>query len=690
MEENNNSIVEINSDTEDTLYDNDKLVIEDATKEEQIVVKPTKRHRKLSKKGLIIIITGIILLLAIIGVIVYFVFFKEDKKQNKEPEVEKVIIQKDNYIYEDGILKVKNASGSEIGTYECVDKDIEKCYVAYLTNEDDNDMPKYVDEAGKELNLRSSVYFNRFVFIYDEDTIKLYDLVDKETIKELSLIKTPDTKSALIIGKDKDNKYGLLELTSDKVNTLLEFKYESLSLQDDPEIVVYNDGKSSYLLDLKGEKVTNPLKGTIKSFNPLYIALYNKNYSLYDYQGTKLLSDFDFISFYQGYIITVKNSKIYVYDQDLSKVNEEGISINAKSYVTSFVFDSNNNFKESNKAFDVDAGDGFVKIATENGLVEKTFNTYEAIINKRYDYVSYLDGVLYIYKNKEKTNRLGTYDCANLNDVRSADDSFKNCFIALSTDIINENGENYYVPIVANKYIIVNDTREVESPKINIYDVVDNKYATGSKTNYKSVDFKDSDANIKSIDSNNNVFAFENASGNFGILSIDKNGLSNIIKFSDANNGGVTKKISIFKDNYFLVERDKNYLYSKNGELINSSIYSIEDYINGKLIVKNDKYYIIYSNGTILSNDYLYVKLYDNYYVGINKDNKLNIYNYTNNTGLIEESLTVYKTDDYDKSYSIESILNEYNVASGYLIKIVNADNTTTEYKYNTDWSVQS
>ena len=688
--EDNNSIVEINSDTEDTLYDNDKIVVEDPTKEEQIVVKPPKKSRKLSKKGLIIIICGVLLLLAIIGVIVYFVFFKEKKNENKKTEPEKVVIQKDNYTYEDGILKIKNTNGSEIGTYECIDKDIDKCYVAYLTNEDDNDMPKYVDESGNELNIRSSVYYNRFAFIFDESKVKLYDLIDKDTISEYELIKTPDSKSSLLVAKNLEGKYGLIEMTSDKVNTLLDYKYEGLSIQDDLEKVVYNDGKNSYLLDTKGEKITNPLKGTIKSFNTLYIALYNKNYSVYDYQGTKVLSDLDFVTFYQGYIITVKNSKIYVYDQDLSKVNEEGLPIVAKSYVTSFVFDKDNNFKESNKAFDVDAGDGFVTIYLDNGLVEKTYNTYEALINKRYDYVSYLDGTIYVYKNKEKTNKLGEYKCTNVNDVRSADGSFENCFIANTTNIIFENGENDFIPIISNKFIIVNDTKDPATHKINIYDLVDNKYATNTVTNYKNIDFKSSDANIKSIDSNNNIFVAENASGNFGLLSIDNNGLTSIIKFTDANNGGATKKISIFKDKYYVVERDKNYLYSSTGDLINSSIYPIVDYTHNKLVVKDNDYYIIYSNGTILSNDYLYVHLEDKYYVGIDKTNRLNIYNYTSNTGLISEGPIVIKTNDYENSYKIESILNEYNVASGYSIKIFNNDNTFTEYKYNTDWSVLS
>lgn len=686
----NNSIVEINNDIEDTLYDNDKVVVDDTTKEEQIIVKPPKKHRKLSKKGIIIIITGIILLLAIIGIIVYFVFFKDNKQEEKNKEPEKVVIQKDNYTYEDGILKIKNTSGSEIGSYECVDKDIDKCYVAYLTNEDDNDMPKYIDEDGNLLNLRSSVYYNRFAFVFDENKIKLYDLIDKESLQDLELIKTPDSKSSLVVAKNLEGKYGVLEMTSEKVNTLLDFKYENLSLQDDLEKIVYNDGKSSYLLDTKGEKITNPLKGTIKSFNTLYVALYNKNYSLYDYQGTKLLSDLDYITFYQGYIITVNNSKIYIYDQDLSKVNEEGLQVTDKTYTTTYVFDKDNNFKESNKAFDVDAGDGFVTIYLENGLVEKSYNTYEAIINKRYDYVSYLDGTIYVYKNKEKTNKLGEYKCNNQNDVRSADASFDNCFIANSTDIINENGENYFVPIISNKYIMINDTKDPLVPKINIYDLIDNKYATNTALNYKKIDFKASDANIMSIDTNNNIFVAENTSGNFGLLSIDKNGLSSIIKFSDSANGGATKKISIFKDKYYLVERDKNYLYSSTGDLINSSIYPIVDYTQNKLVVKDNDYYIIYSNGTILSNDYLYVHLEDKYYVGIDKTNRLNIYNYTSNNGLLSESLLINKTSDYLNSYKIDTILNEYNVASGYIIKIFNNDDTFTEYKYNTDWSVLS
>ena len=686
MEE-KNSIVEIDSDTENTLYDNKEVVLDNVDTQEEIIAKPIKPRKKLSKKGIIIIVISTVLLLAIIGVVIYFVCFRNKNNNNNTSDIEKVVVQKDNYVYEDGILKIKNANNEEIGKYTCVDTDIEKCYVAYLTIEDDNDLPKYYDEDNNLLKLRSSVYYNRFVFIYDEGVIRLYDLNNNETVETYDAIKTPDINSTLVVVKS-NNKYGLIEVTMNKIDVLLDTKYEHLSLQDYEDKIVYSDGKNSYLIDTKGEKVTNPLRGTIKSFNPLYIALYNKGYSLYDYKGTKLLSDLDFITFYQGYVITVNNDEIYIYDQDLSKVNEEGIAIDVKDYSTSFIFDKNNNFKESIKPFTISAGDGFITISLNNGLYEKTYNTFDAIINQRYDYVNYLDGKIYIYDNKEKTEILGIYKCNNVNKTTSADDNFENCFIAFNSNDTYDTGENYLAPIIANKYIVINDTKDASTPKINIYDIIEKKYATNSATNYKSVDFKVADANIISIETLNNIFVAQNSSGNYGLLSIDKDGLKSIIKFTDNNNGGATKKISIFKDIYYVVERDKNYLYSGTGELISSSNYDIVDYKYNKLVVKNNNYYMIYSGGTILSNDYLYVDLNDNYYVGINKNNKLNIYNYSSNNGLLENSLTVNKIDDYENSYKIVPKYNDYNALVGYSIKIVNNDNTETEYKYNADWSV--
>ena len=93
-----------------------------------------------------------------------------------------------------------------------------------------------------------------------------------------------------------------------------------------------------------------------------------------------------------------------------------------------------------------------------------------------------------------------------------------------------------------------------------------------------------------------------------------------IIRFNDTN-GGNTKSIRI-KNNRYIVERDINYLYEiTGGEVIASSQYEIIDYIYDKLVVKNN-YYMIYSSGMILADNFVYVSLKEDYFVGINKDNK--------------------------------------------------------------------
>ncbi len=686
MNEENNSIVEINNDSEDTLYDNDKIVSEVNEASEEIVVKP-KKHRKLSKKGLIIIISSIVLLLAVVGIILYFLVFKKDKKEETPKEPEKIILQEDNYTYEDGILKIKDGN-NEIGTYDCIDKDINKCYVAYLTNEDDNDMPIYEDEDGKAINLRSSVYFGKYVFINDENVVKLYDLEKNEVLEKYQLIKTSSVSSNYVIAKDENNKYGVLELTSDKVNTLLKFEYDDLSMQTNSDKFVSKTTKGSYIIDTKGEKLTNQLKGTIKNFDQLHIALYDNNkYSLYDYKGTKILSDYDFITFYDTFIICMKNSKMYVFDKDLNKLNIDGISINEKDYITRYVFDENNKFKESIKPFEFEAGKGFIRVIANKGLIDRTLSSFEAIINQRYDYVSYLDGKLYIYNDRDKTDLAYTYICNNLNDVTSEEGNYENCFVAKNSNIVSEFDDNYYLPIFFSKYVFINDTSDSENPKINVYDITNGKLATSSAANYKKVDFKNSDANIKIIESANNQIIYQNSFGYFGVIKLDTNGISSVIRSNDSTNGGNTKKISYFK-NYYLVERDSNYLYSLNGgEPVASSQYQIVDYFDGKMVVYNN-YYMIYNNGKIISNDFVYVKTNANYFVGIDKNNKLNVYGYSSNEGFIAEALTVLVTSDYAKAYEIVELKKDNDIIDGYQIKIYSNENDFESFYYTTDWSL--
>lgn len=96
-----NEIVEIDENEEitNTQYDMEKVI---PKKDEKKSKKPSK-WSTLSKKTKIIIIVSIILVLIIAIVLIYFLVLKKDnnKNDNNDPVV---VIEKDNYKYEDGRL----------------------------------------------------------------------------------------------------------------------------------------------------------------------------------------------------------------------------------------------------------------------------------------------------------------------------------------------------------------------------------------------------------------------------------------------------------------------------------------------------------------------------------------------------------------------------------------------------------
>lgn len=676
--EDNNIIVEINKNEEDTLYDDDKIVTASINNKNEEVIKIKKPKRKINKKKLLIVLGIVISIILISGIIIYFIFFNK-KTLKPEEETEKIELIKDNYKYEDGILLILDESSKEIGKYTCIDKDPNKCYVASYTSENLYDIPSYVDEDGKPLLRTSKVYNNKFVFIKDNDLIILYNILENKNEAEYKEIKPYDNN--IVVTVNKDDKYGIIEI-NDSIENILEYKYNYLAIINDTENVIYNDGTYSYIIDYSGKTLSNKIKNNIKNFNEIYIVVKDDKYSLIDYSGTKLLSNYEYINLYEGFIIAINDNQMYLYDQDLNKLNEKGISIKVDDYNVKYIFDKNNDLKKINKPYTIAYEGGTVNVETSNGLVSKQINMYEVEINKNYNFVSYLDGVIYFYKNVDKTELLGKYNCSNKNNVTSASDNYSNCFVATNSSILNNYDETLYTPILNNKYVFINDTMYPDKKVINLFNITSeqNKTNNPTKNEYQAVDIKESSNNTSISNNSNSLIVAKNSSGYLGMLSLDESGLKSIIKFTDKDNGGATKNIQVFKD-YYIVTRDMNYLYTKDGDFIATpTTYEIVDYIKSKLIVKSD-YYMIYSDGKIISDDLVYVSILDNYFIGINKENKLNVYDY-NNKKLLSTSLDI-KNKDYKNSYKIIENKNSYGIVSGYTITI-----DEIEYNYNYDWSV--
>src|SRR5574344_96097 len=195
-------------------------------------------------KKVIIISLGIIILLFLIGLPIYFIFFKSAPKETAES----VILAKDNYIYQDGVLTIIDDSNNPIGTYTCKNQDANLCYVAYLNNNEDPyevGINEYQD--GTIIKSRAKVFLNKYVFIVDQsadtsDIIYLYNLNTNEVMGEYLGVKTYNiSNDNYVILKNKNNLYGLFKLTYSELKTILDFKYTFMGIdaaKDDSNVIL--------------------------------------------------------------------------------------------------------------------------------------------------------------------------------------------------------------------------------------------------------------------------------------------------------------------------------------------------------------------------------------------------------------------------------------------------------------------
>lgn len=635
--------------------------------------------KRLSKKGKIIVITvGSIILFAIIALILYFFVFKKDNKPKSEDE--NVVIEKDNYIYENGKLKFLDENDNVIGSYTCKDKDDKKCYVATLSNEDTFDLPKYVDEEGKVLEKRSKIYGGRFVFVYDDKKITLYDIKNQNKSGEYELIKTGDIDENLVVAKKVKGDYGIIKISKTEAKNLLEFDYEYLGIFNSSETFVAKDGTSSYLVNSLGENISEKIRGEIRSFNEDYLAIYmDDSYSLYNYAGEKVLSgSYDYLDFANTYVFAISGIKLYGYDKTLFKLNEAAIKLKSNEYRKTYVFDKDNNLKETKKAYSMTFTENEIQIELAEGST-KTINLNEVKLNKANDFVNYYDGTLYFYADEEKTNLLGTYSCSNKNEVDASSENFTNCFIAKEKTIVNDNAKGY-LPIVNNNYVFIKDVKtNGASDVIQLYDIAKSKV----KVKYQVVDSGAGSDNITHLQTLNNVVYAQNTSGYYGAITFSTDGPTGLIAFKENDVG--TSKIMELDGNIIARRGNTNYLYDRLGKKLATTTFDMIEYQDGYLVVKNGSKYLIYTmpngnSGSILSNELDYIKLYDKFFIGI-KDKKLNVYYYTNGKDkLLTEDIPVKSNSA--SSYKLEIYTDSYE------IKAIESEATSTDYKFNKDWSL--
>lgn len=652
--EENEEIVNANYDVEEKSED-----IKPESKKEK---KKGKWSTLTKKQKTIIIICAVLLVLIVVGLVVYFLVIKkdDDKKPNKNEPI--VILEKDNYRYENGKLILIDSNKKEIGKYSCENESESLCYVAYYSNEDEFDIAKKVYENGIPIDNRSDIFNNKYVFIYDNaksenGTLKLYNIYTEEVEDTYDLVKEID--GIKVIAK-KGDKYGVLSFESGK-EKVIEFKYDYLGYILESTKLVTASNNNYKLIDFSGKDASSSVPGKIMNYNGDDISVkIGSKYYVYNYEGTKVLDeDFDYIYFLDYYFITGKNKKLFIYDNEGSIMNGEGIRISSDSYNTKLIFNDELRQTGKEEAFSAYVNGNTLRLEyDEEGLVNVNLN--EGIFNKSTPYINYFNGKLYFYSDANKTSLIGSYQCSYANAINEDTDNLENCFVAKESNLLNpsdNNIENGYLPIYNNRYVFITDVKSPNESNIVLYDLK----ATDKKklATYKQVDagYHNTEEIINKVETAGTLVTAKNTSDSYGVVNITGNGVKGIVGFK--NNDGETSwtntEIKMFNDYYLTKRSDGTYhLYStkKSNDEITSKITTkneIVDYKDDFIKVKTDKNkYMIYGvlDGQIKSDEYNYIIMASKVYIAVNSNNEVSVYKYNDrDNNLITSEVTVSGKD---------------------------------------------
>ena len=659
-------------ETQEELYNN--LVSQENTieyKKEEIIEdsKEEKKKKKrslkeiwnnLSKKKKIIVIVSAVLIVCIIIMLIIILCRKDIKEDNVK--VDDVIIQKDNYIYENGKLVLLDKDEKEIGEYECSNKDADLCYVAYLGNDEDPfEVAVNTYEDGTLIKSRAPIYLNRYAFIVDQDNknsdiIFLYDITDKKVIDEYQKVKAYSNSNNYVVLENKNGEYGLFELKDSGLNELISFKYTFLGLnKNDTSKVVAKDTNGFIILGFNGTSLSKSIPGEIVNYNDKFIVAKNYGkYTLYDYEGVEYQSNVDYIRIINdNYYAMVQDKLLYIRDKDNNKYNEEGYQINNDKYIPVNIFDKNDKKIKTEEAFTIELnGDVFnIVIGDSTNLL----SMLDGLTSTNYQFYSYFAGKLYFYSDSNKLNLLGTYTCANKNE-KIKDDRFVNCYVAKDS-VFNRNYKSIYkernttIPLYNNKYVFIYDSPTLandDNTEIKFYDLSQNK-VNGT---YAAID---SDTN-----DNNGVFTHAGAQDK-EIIAKSKNGKYGTIIIDNAG-----ARINYKMEYKHLEKYDKYYIAKQEDDswiVIYSSKETSYDF-PGKIMGDNEKYFVIqneddeevkvYPNEKnakpINDKSFKYVVLDKDIYAAVDSKNKLWIYQYSSDKPLNEKGIKL----DGDEYYSAD------------------------------------
>ncbi len=691
-EENVNEIIEIRNGEEietleDDIIDNmsyEEPKLESSPKKKNILKVIKDKWNDLTKKEkLIAILVGIILLLVITLLIVSLLKKDPEEKQPNEPDV---VLEADNYRYENGKLFFLNSAGEDIGSYECQNKEEDLCYVAYSSNEDNFDVAKNVYEDESVVLKRMSIINDNYVFIYDNssadaENILLYSIKENADYETYKLVKEYDLEDNYVIVKNSEDRYGALLFNDDSYEEKIDFAYDYLGIitenKDEAKYLVGVNASKWYLIDYSEKEKSKGTSSEIKNYNEDVIAVSENNeYSLIDYQNNLVTEEtYDYITFKGEYVFLVKDDELFITDSGLNKLNEEGIELPNEDYNKINIFSKDNNkLVESRYSFGISINNNTIELTlNDKEPVIKLINTLESVVSANYENISYFDGKLYIYSDAEKTNLLGSYECTNKNNITSDDSSLDNCYLANNSEF-SDNDMSYaknevgLLPIFNNRFVFIKDNPEVtsaDSMNIVLYDLASSK----KLGTYRAIDAGayNGKTGVNFVEGTGLLLIAKNTKDYYGILEVKLSEVGSLanVKFNDKY-----KKIEAIGSNYMLQKStDTYYMIDKKGESLSSEF-------SGKVMGYKDKYVKVKSGSDysvftldgnkISTKTFKYVELYNTFYAAVDSDNKVNIYEYNDttqtplcNSGIALNIATNYKEG---KSFSVTETKGIYTI----------------------------
>ncbi len=615
----------------------EELKKEEPPKKEKLTVKIKKWWQNLDKKKKIItIVLMVFIFLSLVGLILFFALKKDDLGEHKKPDV---ILEKDNYRYENGTLILLDSEDKEIGTYECENKEETLCEVAYVSTDTTMDTVRLQNEKEEMLKLRSSIYQNRFVFIHDSKekdakSYLLYDLKDKKTISTVYEILTSYGYDNYVIVKNEESKYSLLNITPDEVKTVIPATYDELHIipnQESVELVSVRKDNNSYVSNLENKPLTKAFNETIVNANEKYVVTKNKDnkYHLYDYNAKEIAKndEQDYIVLLKDVFLSIRKGKLYVLDYEDNFYSLKDIELKNTNYNKIEVYNEDLKLTKTKQAFDYELNDSllFINVYDGDDKVNYNIDLKEGDLSKKLAFLNYFEGNLYIYQDSSKKNLLGTYHCNNQNTIENNTTKLSNCTIASDSVLRETNGnmketgdvKEGYIPIVGKKYAFIKDGTSIylvdlqdTTKPISEFSAVD----TASYTGGEDVTF---------ITPTNLYFIAQSKStGKYGVNKITSDGVSSVIQF----NKNEIKRLG----DYFVVNENNKYaLYDKTGEKKTEDKASpIVDYYKNYLKTFKDNMFFVHSfTKEISSTAYNYVELYDDYYAAV-INHRVHLYRY--------------------------------------------------------------